>query len=206
MSLQTPLYNLHEFPEVYEPSEDTHLFIDALEKDMNNIINSRPTLACEIGCGSGVLIAALAKILKSNCCYFCTDINPKACVATTRTAKMNKVLLECTQTDLTTSLKCKFDIILFNPPYVLTDEHEITGYGLNRAFAGGVKGRTITDRFLNDLHNTLSDGGVCYLLLLKENNIGEIEEKMRDKGFEARLVIQRKIPGEHLYVYKFYRG
>ncbi|KAF7270584.1 hypothetical protein GWI33_016475 [Rhynchophorus ferrugineus] len=203
MSLQTPLYNLNDFPDVYEPSEDTHLFIDALEKDMKHIINSKPTLACEIGCGSGVLIAALAKILKSTCCYFCTDINPKACIATTRTAKMNKVPLECTRMDLTTNLKCKFDIILFNPPYVLTEELEIFGCGLNRAFAGGLRGRSVTDRLLNNLNDILSDNGVCYLLLLKENNIGEIGEKMGEKGFKIKLVIQRKIPGEHLFVYKF---
>lgn len=204
-SLQTPLYNLSEFPLVYEPAEDTHLFLDALEKDMDNFLQIKPVTICEIGCGSGILITALASIFKNTCCYFCTDINPQACLATKNTALLNKADIECVQMDLTSCLKAqwRFDVIIFNPPYVVTEENEIKGNGLNRAFAGGKKGRIITDKFLKSLVNILSDNGVCYVLFLKDNILVEVEKIMQQNGFCSTVIMERKIPGEHLYICKF---
>lgn len=205
MALLTPRYNLHDYPDVYEPCEDTHLFLDALEKDRDYLVNLKPILSCEIGCGSGVLMTALATILKNTCAYFCTDINIRACAATKKTSTMNGVDLETIGMNLTTFLRCQFDIILFNPPYVITRRKEIAGSGLNRAYAGGRNGREIIDNFLKTLPEVLMKNGVCYMLLLKENNIEEIEEYLGKFGFHSEIVIERRIPGEYLYVYKFFR-
>lgn len=205
MALSTPLYNLKEYPDVYEPSEDSHLFLDALEKDMDYILNRRPLLACEVGSGSGILITALATILKNSCSYFSTDINFSACLATKKTSSLNGANVESIGMNLTSMFRCQFDIILFNPPYVVTENEEILGRGLDRAFAGGEKGRIITDNFLESLPNILSHKGVCYLLLLRENNVEEIEKKLGKAGFQNEIVLERKILGEYLFVYKFYR-
>jgi hypothetical protein len=46
----TPVYQLKNFPSVYEPSEDTFLLLDALEKDENFIKTKIEPLFCwEIG-------------------------------------------------------------------------------------------------------------------------------------------------------------
>jgi len=205
MSLPTPLYDLSEHPDVYEPREDTHLFLDALEKEANFIRQKQPLLACEVGSGSGILITALATILKSSCAYFSTDVNVSACAATKKTSLMNGASVEVIAMNLTGMFTSQFDLILFNPPYVLTEDREITGRGLNRAYAGGSHGREIIDVFLSSLPNVLSKEGVCYLLVLRENKIEEIKRILGEFGFKNEVVIERKVPGEYLYVYKFFR-
>jgi release factor glutamine methyltransferase len=55
------------------------------------------------------------------------DINPAACAVASRTASQNNKPLELVRSDLLTGLKRvygKVDILLFNPPYVPTDEEE----------------------------------------------------------------------------------
>ncbi|XP_050296256.1 methyltransferase N6AMT1 [Anthonomus grandis grandis] len=205
MPLPTPHYNLSNHQDVYEPSEDTFLFLDALEKETEFINKKQPLFACEVGSGSGILITGLANLLANPCMCFSTDINISACQATQYTAQLNNKTVEVIATNLFDGLTCDFDIILFNPPYVITNENEVVGRGINRAYAGGELGRQITDRFIEKLPKVLSKNGVCYLLLLKENNVTEIEKMLTKLGFKSEIVLERKIPGEYLYVYKIYR-
>lgn len=203
-TLDTPKYNLKHFPEVYEPSEDTFLFLDALESELDFIVNMKPTVIAEIGSGSGVVITALASVLKSNCAYFATDLNPQACTATFETSQINNCSIECLNMNLLDNFKGGlFDIVLFNPPYVVTESDEMAGNSLSRAWAGGKNGRVTTDVVLNDLDRLLGRNGVCYMVILKENRPLEIEKRMLARGFNCINVMERKIPGEHLFVYKF---
>lgn len=205
MALSTPLYDLSLYPDVYDPSEDTHLFLDALEQEANAISVRQPLTACEVGSGSGVLITALATILGTSCTYFSTDVNLSACQATRNTAILNQVQIESVRMNLLDMFKHQFDLILFNPPYVVTDENEVCGHGLNRAYAGGGSGRTIIDRFLKQLPKVLSPKGVCYLLLLKENRVDEVQKVLHNKGMHTEVVLSRRVPGEFLYVIKITR-
>jgi len=72
-----------DFENVYEPSEDTYLFMDALEKEMPDLKATRPAVIMEIGCGSGMISAYLAKNLHGPA-YIATDINPHAIAAARR--------------------------------------------------------------------------------------------------------------------------
>lgn len=207
MSLKTPYYNLERFPDVYNPAEDTFLLLDALEKEIPYLLSIQPQFVVEIGSGSGVVVTALAQVFKSICIYFATDINIQACLSTQSTATKNSVLVECLNMDLLTCFKYhSFDVILFNPPYVVTDCREISGKGLERAWAGGPRGRTIIDKVLQDLSQLLSPRGICYMVLLKENNPQEVVTYMKKMDFYSQCVLERKILGEHLYVYKFFRA
>lgn len=206
-NIKTPVYNLQAFPKVYEPREDTFLFLDALELEITQLFLIKPTVVAEIGSGSGVIISAVAHILGNSCIYLATDINPQACLATKSTAIKNASFVQCLNMDLLSCFKEKlFDIILFNPPYVLTEINETFGNDLNRSWAGGSNGRDITDKFLLQLPNLLSENGVCYMVILKENNPKEIVELLETIHFCSQVILDRKIPGEHLYIYKFFRS
>ncbi|KAK9744771.1 Methyltransferase small domain [Popillia japonica] len=205
MLLQTPVYNLKQFPNVYTPSEDSFLLLDTLEADMNNIIQINPDFIVEIGSGSGVIITALAAFLKNTRC-FATDINPEACIATTTTSILNNTCVEaCNMTFLTCFKENVFDIIVFNPPYVVTDSEEVFGNGVARAWAGGIDGCEVINQFLKSLPNLMSSKGICYLLLIKENNPQKIINILYGMKFNVNIVKQRKIPCEHLYVLKIYK-
>ena len=47
-----------------------------------------------------------------------------------------------------TRLAGQVDVLLFNPPYVPSDESEMQGRDLSRAWAGGVDGRQVLDQLL----------------------------------------------------------
>lgn len=64
------------FTEVYPPSEDSFLFLDALEADANFIRERlRPVMSVEVGSGSGIISTFLSKILDSACSFLCIDIS-----------------------------------------------------------------------------------------------------------------------------------
>lgn len=206
MKIKTPIYDLEQFSDVYDPSQDTFLFLDALELEVTKLISLRPTFAVEIGSGSGIIITSLSQLFKSSCMYFATDINPQACIATKFTSVQNQSSVQCLNMDLLSCFKENmFDIILFNPPYVLTEADELSGNGLNRSWAGGTKGRTIIDKLLLQLPKVLSENGVLYMLMLRENNPEEIINILKKQKLCSELVLERKIPGEYLYIYKFYK-
>ena len=90
-----------DYEDVYEPAEDSFLMLDALEHDLQEIRDLRPTLCLEIGTGSGILSVGLASVLNESCHFLATDVNPKACKAATRTALRNGVNLDVVRTKVT---------------------------------------------------------------------------------------------------------
>eukprot|EP00122_Pirum_gemmata_P019115 Pgem_evm1s17905 len=52
-----------DYDNIYEPAEDTFLFLDALEKDIDYIKIRNPFVCVEIGVGSGTVITFLANLL-----------------------------------------------------------------------------------------------------------------------------------------------
>lgn len=204
MEIQTPKYDhIYDYPTVYEPSEDTFLFIDALEKELSFIRNLNPLIIAEIGSGSGLNLTALSTVLGNNHLYVATDINIQACLATKITSKVNNVIIECFNMEFLNCFKNKFDIILFNPPYVVTETDEIKGVGIERSWAGGVNGREIMDKLFPKIPDLLTENGVFYLVVIKENNPNEICDYFKKLNFKTEFINDRKVRGEHLYVLKF---
>uniref|UniRef100_A0A8R1HRY7 MTS domain-containing protein n=1 Tax=Caenorhabditis japonica TaxID=281687 RepID=A0A8R1HRY7_CAEJA len=102
MSLPTPQYRLSAIRahDVYEPSEDTFLLIDAIEKDIKEIRSRNPQLVLEIGCGSGVVSTFVNQALGGNVTSVATDLNPHALDVTLETAKLNDIKIDVVRTDL----------------------------------------------------------------------------------------------------------
>ena len=128
-----------------------------------------------------------------------TEINPHAA----RCAKMNGI--EVIRTDLFKGLKprhqeTRFDLILFNPPYLPTSKEEKIPGWLNYAFDGGTSGRETLDRFLDEVRDYLKPGGKILVLISSITGMEAVKEKMEKLGFVVEVVARKKVSFEELIV------
>ncbi|GAV80100.1 Methyltransf_26 domain-containing protein [Cephalotus follicularis] len=199
-------------PEVYEPCDDSFALVDALLADRINMLEHHPSLCMEIGCGSGYVITSLALMLGKDAPgihYMASDINPHALSVTRETLEAHGVHAELINTDIASGLDKRLagsvDVMVVNPPYVPTPEDEVGRQGIASAWAGGENGRSVIDRILPIADHLLSQKGWLYLVTLTTNNPAEVCRQMRDKGYAARIVVQRSTEEESLHVIKFWR-
>ncbi|XP_024878889.1 hemK methyltransferase family member 2 [Temnothorax curvispinosus] len=209
--METPIVKLsdEELKTVYEPSEDSYLLIDALEADLKILHTIKPRICLEIGSGSGIVITALAMALKRHNVHFVAiDINPDACKATKRTSLVNSADVDVLQMNLLDCIQIKytFDIILFNPPYVVTECKEVLDDRLVfKTWAGGKNGRQVMEQVFTTIPEILSDTGLFYLVVIKENDPEYILSAFQKLNMSGEIVRERKIRGEHLYVLRFHK-
>ncbi|XP_048790129.1 methyltransferase N6AMT1 isoform X1 [Lagopus muta] len=195
------------YRDVYEPAEDTFLLLDALERDAAQLRQAGIDVCLEIGSGSGVVSTFIASIIGASALYLCTDINPMAAYCTLETAQLNNVHLQPVITDLVKGLSPRLngmvDLLLFNPPYVVTPSEEVQSHGIEASWAGGKKGREVMDRVFPLVADLLSTGGLFYLVTIKENNPDEILETMKKHGLEGTRLLSRQAGQEMLTILKF---
>ncbi|KAM7375375.1 hypothetical protein PAMA_014463 [Pampus argenteus] len=213
VSYPTPIYShagRGDFRDVYEPAEDSFLLIDALEKDAKRLQQISPCVCLEVGSGSGVVSAFLASVVGSSALYLCTDVNPAAAQCTTTTASSNSVSLQPVITDLVECLlprlTGKVDVLLFNPPYVVTPTDEVGSTGIEAAWAGGKRGREVTDRFLPVVSKLLSNKGLFYLITIAENDPDEILQLLGKHGLRGESCLSTRAGNERLSVLRFHRS
>ncbi|XP_036348000.1 methyltransferase N6AMT1-like [Rhagoletis pomonella] len=203
-----------DYEQVYEAAEDTFLLLDALEADLPYLEGLQPLVCLEIGPGSGIIVTALAKKLNKTLCL-ATDINSYACKMTRRTANRNCTHVDSINCNLMDALREKcIDLLIFNPPYVVTTDEEFKYQSLAESqkpsnlvysWAGGLLGRRVVDELIKSLDGILSVKGVFYLLTLHENKPDELMQDLTSLGFIAIKFMERRIPGEYLYVLKITR-
>jgi release factor glutamine methyltransferase len=99
------------------------------------------------------------------------------------------------QGDLFTPLREeeKFDVILFNAPYLPTEETEGDSW-IGRAWTGGATGRQIIDRFIPEAPKHLKQTGRLLLMQSTLANVGETVRKFAECHFNARIVADRALP------------
>lgn len=176
-------------PSVYEPSEDSFLLAEAALsqiKDSENIL--------EIGCGSGIISAVIKANTKAKIVGI--DINPYAAACT----KENGV--EAIIGDLLSCVKGKFDMILFNPPYLpeLTGKEEITKDWIKVAIDGGYDGRRIINRFLDDVGTHLVENGRILMLISSLTGIEEVKSRMKSLNYIVEEKAHERFMFEQLTV------
>jgi release factor glutamine methyltransferase len=178
---------------VYEPAEDSFLLADAALKEAKSSMR-----ILEIGTGSGFVSAVLLANLK-DIRLVATEINPHAACC----AKANAV--EVVRTDLfkglkPRSLETRFDLILFNPPYLPTSKEEKIPGWLNYAFDGGISGRGTLEQFLSEVGDYLKPGGEILVLISSITGLDAVKEKMEKLGFAVEVVERKKVSFEELMV------
>lgn len=103
----------------------------------------------------------------------------------------------------------KVDVLVFNPPYVVTEPEElrraVRERDLAAAWAGGTDGTEVLDRLIPRLPALLSPRGVFYLVAIAENKPTAISRRLLALGFVPKIVLTTVAAQEKLLVIRFTR-
>ena len=99
------------------------------------------------------------------------------------------------KSDLFKRVKGKYDIIVFNPPYLPVDDEykDIT-------FDGGKDGRAVIKRFLRNAGKHLKKKGKILLLISSLTGEKEVLALFENNKFKTRVLARQKVPLEELMV------
>ena len=174
-----PDFILNTDDNVYNPAEDSYLLADNLE------INAGQSVL-EIGTGSRI-VAMYASRLTDRITV--TDINFDACELARRNFEDNGIEgIEILFGNMFEPVgNRKFDVILFNTPYLPTEDDDVIDDTINYAFDGGVNGRKVIDLFLDEVGNHLNDGGIVQLIQSSLSGNQETLQKLDELGFIAEI-------------------
>jgi release factor glutamine methyltransferase len=179
-------------PQVYEPAEDSFLLAENLK------LNRRDEVL-EIGTGTGIItIIAARKVAR----VVATDINPWAIQCATKNLIANSAFnVELREGNLFEPVQDeKFDLILFNTPYLPTEEDEIMDDDLNAAWDGGFAGREVIEKFLDGLCGHIREGGRVQLVQSSLSDVEKTIQRLEDMGFQASVTAREKCFFEEIVV------
>ncbi|MGZ7069748.1 MAG: HemK2/MTQ2 family protein methyltransferase [Methanobacterium sp.] len=183
---------IHTHPEVYEPAEDSYLLAD-------NLDIKRTDEVLEIGTGTGfIAISASKKAGK----VIATDINDYAIKCAIKNVVTNKAYnIELKKGSMFEPVQGeKFDLILFNAPYLPTSEDEKIDEELNTAFDGGPEGRDIIDEFIGEVKHHLNKEGRIQLVQSSLADNEKTISKLEELGFDAEITARQKFFFEEIVV------
>lgn len=169
---------------IYEPAEDSYLLEEQVKK-----FAKRGIKVLDMGTGSGIQAEAA-----KDCDVLAVDINQE-CVDFVRKKGIN-----CIKSDLFENVKGKFDLIIFNPPYLPEDEEEPEDSKLSTT--GGKKGNEILERFFSQVENYLNKNGK--ILIVFSSLTPDVDKIIKKYGFSYKKLSEQKIPFETLYVYEIF--
>lgn len=165
---------------IYEPREDSYL----LQKYVLNFAKGK---VLDMGTGSGIQAETALKKTKN---VLAIDIDPEV-VKYIKSKKINII-----QSDLFSNVKGKFDLIIFNPPY-LPDDKQVKDIALD----GGKKGYELLERFLIQAKNYLKKDGKILILFSSLTKKNKVDKILKDNGYTFELLETQKLFFEELYVY-----
>lgn len=177
--------------EVYSPSDDSFLMLDVLSK-----LSVEGKAVLDVGTGSGIL--ALFCALRG-ARVTASDIDEKALRHTSQAAEKLGVTLQLISSNLFSSIPGRFDLILFNPPYLPSTTTR------DQTVDGGVEGKVKAEKFLETLAGHMKKDGSALLLLSSATDLGSLLKAHSE--FEFSTVASRSLFFEELRVLELrFRG
>jgi len=173
--------------DVYEPAEDTFLFAENVEPKEGELV-------LDLGTGCGILGILAAKKAGR---VVAVDLNPYA----VRCARSNSMLnglrskIDFIQASLFTAFNgnAAFDLILFNAPYLPSDEGGPESW-ITCSWAGGTNGREVIDRFISKASSYLKPNGRVLLMQSTLTGVEETLQKFSKSNLKAWVKSERKLP------------
>ena len=168
----------------YEAREDSFLILEALSD-----LDLRALHVLDMGTGSGILAAYCAR---RGAEVVASDIDIDAIKALELTANRMGVSIKLVACDLFSKIHERFDIVVFNPPYLPSSAID------DRTTNGGKQGTEIISRFLGELSQHLVENGRGMLVVSSLNDPEDLMTRHRELSF--RIVRERPLFFESLYV------
>lgn len=164
---------------IYEPKEDSFLI-------MKHIKDYAKGKILDMGSGSGILVEEAKKYGD----VLAVDIDDEA------VTYLKKKGVKTVRSDLFENVSGKFDLIIFNPPYLPEDENE--DEESRKATTGGKKGHELMKRFFSQARKHLNKNGK--MLVVFSSLTGNVLKIMKKQGFEFKILEKEKLFFEALYV------
>jgi len=170
---------------IYSPSEDSYFLSEFVKK------YSKRKSVLDMGSGSGIQ-AEIA--LKSGAdLILCADISRESI------SHLKSKRLNATKSNLFSKITGKFDLIIFNPPYLPLDKRE--DKESRKITTGGKKGDEIILRFLKQSQRHLNKEGIILLLLSSLTPKNKINSTIKDKNLKVKILDKKNLFMEYLEVW-----
>ena len=176
-------------PSIYQPAEDSFLLLKVLEKEIPKLLKKNQHLQfLEIGSGSGIILETVQKLGIKREHIFSTDINQQAVI------HCQNLGFNCIYSNLFENVSGKFNIVVFNPPYLPRNSKEPKNSQL--ATTGGPQGSEIINEFLKQAENYLEKNGRIFLLT------SSLTKNINWNNSHKKLLGKKKLFFEELFVWE----
>jgi len=201
-SIPDPLIEC-EFENIYRPSDDSYLLLDYFRRritgdSFDGILFEEIEYILDMGTGTGI-VAIFFQILKSlepkfNPKIYASDILEESLIC----ARKNEILnnfenkIVFFQSDLfksfPESLRTKFNIIIFNPPYLPSSpfiKESLNKKDFNHSWDGGYKGIEVLIDFIKELKEFINYNKAHYIYFISSSNsnLVELVKQIDDLGY-----------------------
>ena len=170
---------------IYPPGKDSFL----LQKYIKLYVKQNSKVL-DLGTGSGIQGKEALKYTKD---VISSDIN-KECLKALKLEELKTI-----HSDLFSKIKGKFDLIMFNPPYLPEDVREDKEGKV--ALCGGKEGYEIIFRFLEQAKSHLKKDGKILLVFSSLSKKDLIENKMKELKYSFEILESEKFFFETIYLY-----
>jgi release factor glutamine methyltransferase len=154
------------------------------------IKNENPKNILDIGSGSGIQAQKCIEFGVNPENLTLADIN-KESIKFLKTKFLNSKIIH---SDLFENIKGKFNLIIFNPPYLPEDSRESEDSKL--VTTGGKKGSKVINKFLTESKKHLEENGKILLLT------SSLTKTINWQNYKKKLLGKKKLFFEELYVWE----
>jgi release factor glutamine methyltransferase len=99
----------------------------------------------------------------------------------------NRDNIRIIESNLFENIDSKYDLILFNTPYLPVDEEEHVDDDYTKAWDGGHDGRKVIDSFLKEAKDYLKERGIIQLVQSSLSDNDKTLKILQEEGFEAEI-------------------
>ena len=173
--------------EVYQPGEDSFMLSDYLENyAYGNVL--------DVGTGSGILANTAAKNQKVSK-VIGVDINKNALEHCQMNIRNKKITFK--HSNLFSNVKGKYDVIVFNPPYLPRGKDKIN----DKALIGGKKGYEVLKKFLESSGKHLNKNGKILIVFSSLTGKDKVEETIKKNKMSFKQLDRSSAFFEDIYMY-----